>query len=255
MNGFSMRVIALLELISFPFRDAEYLAADQSKGGLAYVPSEVGRGEEVPLVVFLHGVNPTSVVHSWVGGAATPDLTAFAESLVSRRKTAPFILAAPSATRNAMAGRLMWPAFDLDAFVDAVDASIEGRARIDRDAIIVVGHSGAGCNRDGGLLRIASHPGEITPIALVAIDTCLDAESGDSLGQTPPDTSVYVRWQRLLWARPIDRFLVAFHTAAFVTERRDVNMVEGAKTSTNPHVDIVFEALNELLPALLPPDP
>src|SRR3954470_8112776 len=97
------------EIVSFPFRDAEYLLADQSKGGLAYVPGEVGRGEEVPLVVFLHGVNPTSVVHSWVGGAATPDLTAFAESLVSHGKTAPFILAAPSATRRAMAGRLMWP--------------------------------------------------------------------------------------------------------------------------------------------------
>jgi hypothetical protein len=31
--------------------------------------------------------------------------------------------------------------------------------------------------------------------------------------------------------------------------------MEGAKMSTNPHVDIVFEALNELLPVLLPADP
>ena len=243
----NVAIAARGELAPFPFHDAEYLNADQANSGMAFIPSEVPQGETVPLVVFLHGVNPTAELH-------LPDLTAFTSSIILRGKTQPFILAAPTAIRRAMAGRIMWPAFDLDAFVDAIDAKIDTRARVDREQVVVVGHSGAGCNRDGGLLRVARQPGAIVPIALLSLDSCLDAESGDALGQAPIDTKVFVRWQRAFWPRPIDRFLVSFHTAAFVTERSNVDLAEGARGSTNPHEDIVIESLNEILPQLLPPD-
>jgi len=244
------------ERVVFPFDDARYLRGGQENGGMVFVPPLDGEDADdaLPLVVFLHGVNPSSALHPWLGGAVTTDLTKLASAMIDAGRTRPFLLAAPTESRDAMAGRRMWQSFDLDAFVDAVDASLAGKANVARDRVIVLGHSGAGCNPDGGLLKIATHPGAIVPAALVAIDTCLDEESGDALGSAPAGTQVFVRWQRALWSRPVDRFVDAFDAAAHASGRAELDMREGLASGGNPHEEIVPESLTELLPALLEPD-
>ena len=64
---------------------------------------------------------------------------------------------------------LLWPGFDLDAFLDRTAARLAGIATIDRSRVIVVGHSGAGCNIHGGLAT-ALHA-KTTPLADLVIDT------------------------------------------------------------------------------------
>jgi hypothetical protein len=241
--------------LTFPYHDADYLYRGSRNGGLTYVPAAVEPGDTVPLVVFLHGVNPIAAQHPWLGGRALPDLTAAAAKLIGRRATRPFLLAGPTQARGAMAGRSMWEGFDLEEFVDAVDGSLAGRATVDRDQIIVLGHSGAGCNPNGGMLRIAREGGRITPRALVMIDTCLDAETGEALGEADPRTSVYVAWQRVFWWRPMDQFLTAFRTTARESGRRApilLESTEAGQSGKNPHEDVVEEVFRDLLPTLLP---
>ena len=88
----------------------------------------------------------------------------------------------------------MWQDFDLDEFVRAVDAAIGPQAAIDRDRVYLVGHSGGGCNLDGGLLRAAGSS-RIVARAVLAIDTCIDEEDGTAYGNVPESMQVIVRWQ------------------------------------------------------------
>ena len=63
----------------------------------------------------------------------------------------------------AASGRHMWQSFDLDDFVRAVDAAIATRAAVDRDQVFVIGHSGAGCNPDGGCQALKRTPATDCP--------------------------------------------------------------------------------------------
>jgi hypothetical protein len=176
--------------VSFPYRDAEFLYVGESNGGQVVVPSRVERGTHLPLVVLLHGVNPDHGPHMWMGGRDFPDLGLLVERMVGSYAAPPFLLAAPSQTKGAMSGHLMWKEFDLDDFVRAVEGAMGGRASVDRSTVIVMGHSGGGCNPAGGLLGVARAPRTVVPSAVVAIDTCLDEESGDALGRAPSDVEV-----------------------------------------------------------------
>jgi hypothetical protein len=235
---------------TFPYHQADYLYPGEGPGGLAYVPREAPEGAAVPLVVFLHGVNTGPVVHPWLGSRGLPDLTTKVGDLVHKRSVRPFILAAPTQTRGAMAGKRMWDSFDLDEFVSAVDASLGHRAHVARDEVVVIGHSGAGCNPDGGILRVAVRPGRIVPFAIVAIDTCLDEESGAALGSAGENTAIFVEWQQAIWPRSISLFMNAYHASARVTGKEDPIVWVEKDLGANPHEEIVFRAFGELLPSL-----
>jgi hypothetical protein len=237
---------------SFAYRDAEYLSVGESAGGHVVVPSGVGVGDRVPLVVFLHGVNMGLGIHMWLGGKTEPDLAPVVERVVAGGAS-PFVLAGPSQTKGSWSGRTMWQGFDLDAFVGAVEQALGTRARIDRSAVVVVGHSGAGCNPDGGLLRIARARSQIVPRAILAIDTCIDEEVGDALGRAPSDTEVWVRWQPEIWPRPIDRFRVAFRDAAGVSGRDEpiVQRVDGLGPAA--HDAILLDTFTTVIPQLVAP--
>jgi hypothetical protein len=239
--------------IAFPFHDDVLLRDGQAGGGLTFVPEAVAEGHAAPLVVFLHGVNREATLHAWLGGRGVPDLTSVASTLAREGRAQPFIFAGPSETRDARAGVRMWRDFDLDELVDAVDASLEGRAVVARDKVIVAGHSGAACNPDGGLLRAASVPGHVVPAAILAIDTCLDADAGRAFGAASPEVPVYVRWERVVWPRPLGLFLDTFATTAASTGRPSAFIEELTGFGKRPHDEIVERALNELLPKLLPP--
>jgi hypothetical protein len=54
----------------FPHQDARFLYRFQRNGGAVVVPegARASQTEALPLVVFLHGTNPTSELHMWLGG-------------------------------------------------------------------------------------------------------------------------------------------------------------------------------------------
>ena len=193
----------------FEFHDEEYLLPRQHGGGRAYVPAQVTPDAPVPLVVFLHGVNRRNRLHMWVG-AGPADLRAKLDSWIARGDLPPAVLAAPSQTRDALWPAMLWSGIDLDEFVAAAEQAIAGRARISRDQIIVAGHSGAGCNLEGGILKIAADRGAIRPIGIAALDTCLDGEVGQALGRASESTRIAAYWQSVIWRRKVVDFTIGF---------------------------------------------
>jgi hypothetical protein len=147
----------------------------------------------------------------------------------------------------------MWQDFDLDDFVAAVDAALGPRAEVDRDAVIVLGHSGAGCNPNGGLQRVARAASNVVPRALLAIDTCMDEESGAALGSAPSSARVLVRWQSEIWPRPLDRFRAAFKDAAEAAGHTEpfIELVNGLAEPV--HETILPDTFTSVIPSLLGP--
>jgi hypothetical protein len=236
--------------VTFPYHDAEYLWAGEYRGGEALVPDGVAGGERVPLVVFFHGVNVERVLHFWAGGHGEPDLMDLADRIIASGAAPPFVFAAPSQTRGAMSGLHMWQDFDLDAFVRAVDAAIAPGAEIDRDRVYLIGHSGGGCNLDGGLLRAAG-ASRIVARAVLAIDTCMDEEDGTAYGSLPESMQVIVQWQPEIWPRPVEKFRAAFKSAAALAGHGEmvIQLVPGL--GPGAHEAILVAMFTSLLPTVL----
>lgn len=242
----------------FPYRDGEFLMAGESGGGIAVVPDAIDRiaghgseGAKSPLVVLLHGVNLDQVVHMWFGTRGYPDVAAIAAKTIASGASPPYVLAAPSQTRNAVSGRRMWQDFDLDDFVGAVERAIGEHATIDHDAVFVLGHSGAACNPDGGLLRVARATSLVVPRAILAIDTCMDDDSGAALGASPESARVLVRYQPLIWPRPLDRFRATFASSAALSGHAPpfIQVVGGLPEPV--HVQILLDTFAAFLPAVI----
>jgi hypothetical protein len=248
---FAARGAAAESRVVFPYRDGDFLSAGESGGGIVVVPDAVKAGESAPLVVLLHGVNLDQVLHMWFGTGGYPDVAELSAKAIASGASIPFILAAPSQTKGAASGRRMWQDFDLDDFVRAVGAAIGSRAVVDRDAVYVIGHSGAGCNPDGGLLRVARAASRIVPRGILAIDTCMDEDSGPALGSAPESAKVFVRWQPEVWPRPLDRFRATFATAATVSGHAEpvLQCVNGLVEPV--HVSILLDTFTTSLPAIL----
>ena len=206
---FSLPSPAAGKSIDFEFHDEEYLLPRQHGGGRAYVPKQVTGDDPVPLVVFLHGVNRRNRLHMWLGSGPA-DLRARLDRSIARGDLPPAVLAAPSQTRDALWPGTLWTGIDLAEFVAATERAVAGRARISRDQVIVAGHSGAGCNLEGGLLKIAADRGAISPIGIVALDTCLDAEVGQALAQASESTRIAAYWQSVIWRRKVVDFAIGF---------------------------------------------
>jgi len=211
--------------IRFPFEDARYLERAQHDGASVHVPDAARRADgPLPLVVFLHGVNPSGRVHLWMGGLF--DLRPLVDGLA---RAHPFLFAAPSQTRDATDPKTLWQDFDVDAFVAQTETALAGASAIDRDHVYVIGHSGAGCNTDGGLARAAG--AHVTGV--VAIDTCLDEEIGGAFARLP---ELWVMWQSKTWWRDIEAFKRGLGGAP---ARIDRLTLEGPA----PHDEIVIEGL------------
>ncbi len=234
------------ETVYFDHDDERYLVPSQHDGGAALVPD--GSHAPLPLLVFLHGTNPTQALHYWLGGGGR-DLRPMAARLVKSKRVRPFILAGPSQTRGAAHGRNLWTRFELDRFVEDVARALDGRATIDRDTVIFLGHSGAGCNPRGGLATNFWSRGRVVPRLLVSIDPCLDAELGQAFARRPPAVPLWVMWQSKAWPRQP----AAFERA--LTERAAPGRVDRIErldvTTPNSHESILplaFErAIREIL--------
>jgi poly(3-hydroxybutyrate) depolymerase len=245
------RAAAASRSVVFPFEDERYLqpatktTPAEKNGGLAFVTDGA---TTAPLIVFLHGTNERGPLHRWFGAPGI-DLRPFFDGLVARKKIAEAIVAAPSQTRDAWTGSRLWADFDLDAFVAATDAALPTGIAVDRARVIVVGHSGAGCNATGGLL---GRHGAIEPIAIVAIDTCLDARFGALFGARAELAPVFVEWQPT-WSREPIAFEEAFAAALAERPGRRGTITKTVLPGDDAHEAIVASSLARLLPGLIPP--
>lgn len=233
------------ETRTFSYYDEELLFPWQQRSSAVYIPSKVEQGAKVPLIVFLHGINGEGILRMWMGGG-NRDLRPHWESLAKETPKG-LIVAAPSQSRNASLGSRLWSHFDLASFVKATDEALGDRTHVDTTQVIVVGHSGAGCNLEGGIASIAL--GSMHPMAIVPVDTCLDEELGKVLAQRPPQRRLWVFWQDRSWPRHAQAFRQAveenqapgawFQMDRIVTEER------------NPHEAILPIALNRVVRKLL----
>jgi len=236
--------------IEFPFNDDSLLVRPQKDGGLVYIPDSVHRGESAPLVVFLHGINDRQGIHLWMGSPIGPfDLRATWDGWIEEAQARPALLAAPSQTRQAAAAATLWTDFDLEEFVDATDETLGSLASVDRSQVLVVGHSGAGCNKSGGLASAIASPGGIHPLGIVAIDICMEEDSAATLALAPPEIPVAVYWQTS-WLRPFGEFRSAFDVLRGPPSARDI-IQEVAIADRDAHNAIVKVALPRALALFL----
>lgn len=203
-----------------------------------------------PLLVFLHGVNVHHVKFHWAGGKPDkPDIRIVVAELVERGVIPPMIVAAPSTVVSCETPTVLWPGFDLDRLVERTIVSLRGHARIDLDRIIVVGHSGAGCNQTGGL---ASAMATTTlPIrAFLSVDTCMTELDARTFHEAPRGADLFVSYQTYTWDRPFSAFSEAFTAATEGrTSKREIEELKPREVP-GAHNALVGLSLERWLPRL-----
>jgi hypothetical protein len=247
LTGLALAALAApadAKTLYFPHRDGRFLYHYQKNGGAALVPDGVDQEQPLPLVVFLHGTNPTSEPHLWLGGGGK-DLRPLVRRLIEKGTVKPFVLAAPSHTRNAGLARTVWQGFDLNAFVDDVARATDGKVAIDRTRVVLAGHSGAGCNPSGGLAADFWSAGAPLPLALISIDPCLDRRMGGALARRPTEVPLLLWWQPAIWVREPAKFTAALSRGK--PEQRVDRVRELPPMGPNPHEAILPVALESAL--------
>ncbi|HVY30196.1 MAG TPA: hypothetical protein VHB79_26750 [Polyangiaceae bacterium] len=235
--------LAEAKTLYFPHQDTHFLYRFQRNGGAAVLP-EQQTDEPLPLVVFLHGTNPTSEPHMWLGGGGR-DLRPMIKRLIGSGQVKPFVLAAPSQTKNAGLAARVWQGFDLNAFVDDVVKATDGSVTIDRTRVVLAGHSGAGCNPSGGLAADFWSAGVPLPLALVSIDPCLDRKMGGAFARRPTEVPLLLWWQPAIWIRQPAKFEAALTRDK--PEQRIDRVRELPPMGANPHEAILPVALESAL--------
>jgi hypothetical protein len=208
--------------------------------GRLFLPEKARRSpdEPLPFVVFLHGVNVDHTRFRFAGGKPDePDIRLVVASLVASGTIPPVVLGAPGATVSCEVPFSTWPDFDLDRFVERSIRVLAGHARIDLDRVVLVGHSGAGCNPKGGLdAAVASTTLHLRGV--FAVDTCLN--DGPALAAADPTTDVIVTWQPLTWKRPFEEFSAGFRAGS------PEGAVRVLDEMTPPHAAQAHNAMVEL---------
>jgi hypothetical protein len=233
--------------IEFAFGAPAFVPDSQAAraGGAIVIGAEANR-EARPLVVFLHGLNEAGPLHRELDVVAR-----VAAKLVADGTIVPLLVAAPSQTRNASRPWDMWEAFELGSFLAALEPALDaaGAPRVDRARVVLVGHSGGGCNPKGSIL---SPRGRSPASAILAIDTCFDPKVAAALRDTPPSTHVWAYWQTTSWDRDTEGFRRAFLAPGDppADRRAEKAPIEGP----GAHDAILPWALRRALPLLLKPE-
>jgi hypothetical protein len=120
--------------------------------------------------------------------------------------------------------------------------------RVDRHQVILVGHSGAGCNLEGGLFAPVA-PDDEMPRAILAIDTCLDEDVGRSIARTR--RLVVAHYQETEWPRDANAALRGFHQETESQHVASFQLERAAILGPDAHNAIVPLAFERALPELL----
>lgn len=236
--------------VAFPFEQKRYLFSKQGPGGLAIAIETSESTEALPVVVFLHGMNANQDMHPWVSPGANVgwDIRPGLVDMVKTGKVAPFVLVAPTHTRWATAANVMWPKFEIDGLLDAAETALGKHVVLDRHRVILVGHSGAGCNLGGGVVGVP--PARKTTLqAIVMVDGCLDADIAERYGELAGRAPIFF-FHQPAWSRPIDLLERSCEARGVPCS---IEKVEGLGGSA--HNAILPFALARVLPRLLPPRP
>lgn len=241
--------------------DYRYDATDVKKPSLAYEgrayltkkTRDAAKNGKLPLIVFIHGLNRDRIPHRWMGGGAEGDVRTIIGEMIESGKIAPAVIAGPgSVEKEAVAFGSSFPTFDFDNFVTLTEKALGTTATIDRERIIVAGHSGAGCSKDGGI--VAASKAKIRPHTVMSIDTCMALALAKSLAEAPASTHVFVTWQGATWDRPFADFRSVFEkTRGEHPEKSGVHRVlDQLKAEGRAHDATVAQTFVKYLPRLLP---
>jgi hypothetical protein len=236
---------------TFAYGAPRYVPQERAaSAGLVIAPKSVAQGTKVPLVVFLHGLNQDGPLHKWLGARGTQDIAVLLEKLQTEGKTAPFLIAGPSQTKDAARPWGMWQNFDLGDFVAKTEAALGTRATVDRSRVIVLAHSGGGCNVHGSALRAASSRG-VVPFAVVLADTCFDRGVAETLLLAAPETRIFAYYQTQSWERDFGPFRAAFFGARPGQGPREKRFVEVPLRGAGAHDRLFSVAVERAFPELL----
>jgi hypothetical protein len=212
------------------------------------------RGEALPLVVFLHGLNKELIPHRWIGGGQEGDVRRIVSDLIEAGTIPPVVVAGPgSVVKEAVSRGASFAELDLDTFLDRTDAALGPGVRIDPRRVVVTGHSGAGCSEAGGL--IAARRSRRPILAIAAIDTCMGATLARELASAPPTTHVVVTWQAASWnKRPFELFSATFrNTTRAHPPGGALRELDRLPAEPRPHDATVGQTFSKWLPRLLVP--
>jgi pimeloyl-ACP methyl ester carboxylesterase len=227
--------------------------------GRAFVHSKAAAltGQALPIVVFIHGNNSEAIKFRWMGGGSEGDVRRIVSEMMEAGSIPPVIVAAPSSVDPYFMTQATttWPAFDLDVFLDKTIEHLGASATVDRGRVIVVGHSGGGCNIKGGL-NTAAHAKGTPVLAALSIDTCMMLDLAKDLAHVRPTTNVIVSWQTISWPeRDFGGFKLVFNREAKKAPPapgvlRELDYVQ--PTVPSAHDALVGITLRRWLPQLLP---
>src|SRR5439155_1057137 len=129
--------------------------------------------------------------------------------LVDAGAVPPLVVAGPSQTRDGDDPTKLFVSLDLDAFVDAVGATLAPLQRVDRSRVVVVGHSAGSCHPHSAAYA-ALDAKRFHLRALFAIDGCLSRESGELLAATHDADAVIATYETWAWERDFDAFTLGW---------------------------------------------
>jgi hypothetical protein len=208
----------------------------------------------VPLVVFFHGLNRDLIPHRWMGGGNEGDVRRIVGELVAEGKVPPLVLAGPGSIEPAaVSGGASFPTFDFDGFIALTERALGDRVRIDKERVVVTGHSGAGCSVEGGI--VTATKARVVPLAVVSIDTCMPGSLADALGRASPRTNVVVTWQTASWDRNFDHFRKVFDARVKESPPAPgvLRELDSLPNLPRSHDATVKQTFDKWLPKLLPP--
>lgn len=213
------------------------------------------RGEALPLVVFLHGLNKELIPHRWMGGGNEGDVRRLVAALIDSGAIPPVVVAGPgSVVKEAVARGASFPEIDVDHFVERTAVALGPSVRIDPARVVVLGHSGAGCSDRGGI--VAALRMKRAPLGVVSIDTCMGPGLARDLAAAPPATHVVVTWQDAGWTkRPFAAFRATFASgvAAHPPAPGALRELDRLPALPRAHDATVGQTLAKWLPRLLVP--
>jgi hypothetical protein len=140
-------------------------------------------------------------------------------------------------------------------FVDAVDRALAPRGfHVDRQRVILSGHSGAGCMPGNGILAGVGSPSVQT---VLDIDCCMNERIAQILATAPTDQRVIVGYQTHMWsrARHFDSFLETFRRLSHGIDPAQRVVHHYRVHGRDAHNEMVSIVLLDWLPRLVPPMP
>jgi hypothetical protein len=137
----------------------ELVTIDYPDKGKLWIPREAACIGELPLVVMLHGINPSNNATPSLGGGRRLELVV--RALIDTGVMEPVILAEPVHFEPGST-TLYGTEFDPAEHLALVEAQLDARD-VSASSLSYTGHSGAGCDSDNGLFKVLTNLDELVP--------------------------------------------------------------------------------------------